>query len=195
MNFPLLLVALLVAQTPPDFKKLEARADAEYNSQDYGAAEASYRQILAVAESAGDISHLAFYYLRIAGCLTRRGSFADALDSYQLGIRAAESSGQPDLLEFNIHGAALALGNLRRFDESEALVRREIELARKIGKPLNTARALWMQAMVFQRTGNVREEIEILHETLDLSRAASDQAMLGIVLGGLCIAYSGLGDQ
>ena len=196
---PLILVFLLLAQTSsvgtqPDMKALEARGNTEFEQLNCTAAEKTYAEAIRLSYAAGDLSRVPFYDLRIGSCLLRRGDFAGGLEVYRDGIRLTEASGDNPMLELHVHGAALALGNLRRYDEVDPLVDREYELARQSGRPENLARALWMRSAVYLRLGRIRDELDVLQQALVMSRATVDYALTAVLLDTLANAYNALGD-
>ncbi len=60
---------------------------------------------------------------------------AGAPEVYQRGVAVTEASGDGELLEENVHGAALAMQKLGRLDEAMTMGQREYELTQKCGHP------------------------------------------------------------
>ena len=187
--------AFLAAQTAvPDLKSLELRGDSEFQSRDCAAAEKTYTLALQLAQSANDLPRTSLYYLRLASCRARVGDFAGTLDNYRQGMPVVEAAGDPEWIASYLHGSAVALGNLGRADEARPLIEREYAIAQQCGHPAHMARGLWMMAGSFGSQGRTREQIEWLNRALAVSRTTTDDALTGVIFGGLALAYNALGD-
>ncbi len=182
-------------QTPrPDVAALEQRADAEFAKRDCAAAEKSYMEAVALAETAGQGNRTGLYFRRIGICRARVGKLNEALDAYRHGMKVTEATGDIDLQAENVHGAALALQKLGRVDEALPLSQLEYQLAVKCGHKEHLVRAMWMEADLNESKGKYRYAMQLLEQALALSRTTTDHNGTMILLDNLAVRYSTLGD-
>ena len=173
---------------------LEQRADAEFTRRDCVSAEKSYLEAIGAAQAAGDVNLTGLYYRRIGICRSRAGNITGALEVYQRGIAVTESSGDGELLEENVHGAALALQKLGRLDEAMTLGQREYDLTQKCGHPEHLVRAMWLMSELYSATGKSRTGLQLLEKALAINRTTSDRDGTLILLDNLAMNYGALGD-
>ena len=173
---------------------LEQRADTEFTRRDCTDAEKSYLEAIAVAQAAGDVNRTGLFYRRIGICRSRAGNITGALEVYQRGVAVTEASGDGELLEENVHGAALALQKLGRLDEAMKLGQREYDLTQKCGHPEHLVRAMWLMSELYGATGKSRVGLQLLEKALVINRTTNDRDGTLILLDGLALSYGALGD-
>jgi CHAT domain-containing protein/Tfp pilus assembly protein PilF len=173
---------------------LEQRADAEFTAHDCKSAEKSYLEAVGAAEAAGQVNRTGLYYRRIGICRSRAGNITGALEVYQRGVAVTEASGDGELLEENVHGAALALQKLGRLDEAMAMGQREYELTQKCGHPEHLVRAMWLISELDDATGKSRAGLQLLEKALVINRTTNDRDGTLILLDNLALRYGEMGD-
>ena len=110
------------------------------------------------------------------------------------GVAVTEASGDGELLEENVHGAALALQKLGRLDESMAMGQREYELTQKCGHPEHLARAMWLISELDDAMGKSRAGLQMLEKALVVNQTSNDRDGTLILLDNLALRYGEIGD-
>lgn len=191
--FAILLIARpLAAQDSADTP--EARAERAFARNDCPTALLLYPSALERAQAAHDYGRLGLFYRRTGICYNRMGDPESALTAYRAGTAAAESAGDIDLQEENIHGAQLALQRLSRFSESLAEAHRELALAEQCRHPQHLVRALSAVGNVNRAVGQTGLAVQFYQRILDYSRGANFDEGIRFGLDSLAQMSSALGD-
>jgi transcriptional regulator with GAF, ATPase, and Fis domain len=175
-------------------RSVSHRAFHEYRSGNSRAAADWYRQAVAIAERHGLTDRLANAALSYGAACHQNGDWAEALSSYERGLRAAVALGQTSnevTLRFNL---AKLHADIGVFDRADADAQRARVLAERAGLSFFVAAALTVSGEIalargdasgataaferaratFEREGARREEVEVMLHLCDAHRTRGD---------------------
>ena len=190
-----IVMAGAAAQTPPtDIAVLQKRATEAIARLDYRAAMDANRQVIPLAQQAGDTSLVARCYRSIGACLYSLQEVDAALESYRKGLEVATANGHRQVAAEILRGITLCEDWLGRPSESMAAAEESLRLYRELQSPTDLAVALMTLANIRMEQGEQRAAAETYQEGLKIAEENHDTDSIARFLTNLAILYEQQGD-
>jgi len=114
-----------------------------------------------------------------------RRPWSDWISTYETGLAAAESAGEPLGAARMRDGLGTAYLDLRRFDEAAGVTRTAIDAYRRLGRSDLQALALSNLTGVLAAQGSYREGMDAARQALRIQLEAQDRSAAAVTLGNL----------
>ena len=118
------------------------------------------------------------------------GSFREGVE-WCRELFAAEPDLSDEMLAAAIHNYATLLGSWDHAEAGAELMKREIEIRRRLGDPVRLAAALNNYGNFLDDLGQTQEAIVVLHESIENYRAGGESASIALTSLGGCYAREG----